>query len=183
MYLPQFSTIKPPKDTQEIICDFIFIGNTRNIYRESVKYAIQLGLDVKVIGSGWDKYIDEKYILKDLVSNSELGSAYMLGRVVLCDHWNDMKKFGFVSNRIYDCLSIGRPILTDYTQDIESDLTDEEKAYIFTYSSIKDFKEQSQNALSFSRKIPNQKNSFDSKYDFKGLGMIANHIEEILKSH
>jgi len=183
LYLPQFSTIKAPKDTQEIICDFMFIGNTRNIYRESVKYAIQLGLDVKVIGSGWDKYIDEKYILKDLVSNSELGSAYMQGRVVLCDHWNDMKKFGFVSNRIYDCLSIGRPILTDYTQDIESDLTDEERAYIFTYSSIKDFKEQSQNALSFSRKIPNQKNSLDSKYACKGLGMIANHIEEILKSH
>ena len=94
-----------------------------------------------------------------------------------------MKKFGFVSNRIYDCLSIGRPILTDYIQDIESDLTDEERAYIFTYSSIKDFKEQSQNALSFSRKIPNQKNSLDSKYAYKGLGMIANHIEEILKSH
>ena len=182
LYLPQFSTIKPPETPQETICDFIFVGNTRNIYRESVKYAIQLGLDVRVIGSGWDNYIDEKYILKNLVSNSELGSAYALGRVVLCDHWDDMKKFGFVSNRIYDCLSIGRPVLTDYAEDIESDLTDDEKKYIFTYDSFEGFREQSKNALLFSNKILDTDNSLDSKSAYKGLEMITDHLKTILNS-
>ena len=180
LYLPQFSTIKALESPHETLYDFIFVGNTRNIYRESVKYAIQLGLDVKVIGSGWESYIDEKYILKNLVSNSELGSTYALGRVVLCDHWDDMKKFGFVSNRIYDCLSIGRPVLTDYAEDIESDLTDDEKRYIFTYNSFDDFREQSKNALKFSNEILSSKNSLDSKSAHKGLEMITDYLKTIL---
>ena len=182
LYVPQFSTIMAPKIPQDALCDFIFVGNTRNVYRESVKYAIQLGLNIKVIGSGWDNYIDEKYILKNLVSNSELGAAYKLGRVVLCDHWKDMKKFGFVSNRIYDCLSIGRPILTDYAKDIESDLTSEEKKYIFTYNSLEDFKEQAKNALSFSSEISDTNSSLNSEAAYKGLGMITDHIKNILSN-
>ena len=182
LYLPQFSTIKEPKTHEEPLYDFIFVGNTRNIYRESVKYAIQLDLDIKVIGSGWDSYIDDQYILKNLVSNSELASAYQLGRVVLCDHWEDMKKFGFVSNRIYDCLSISKPILTDYAKDIENDLTDDEKRYIFTYNSFDDFGEQSKNALSISTEILNSKNSLNSKSAYKGLEMISDHLKAILNS-
>ena len=61
-----------------------------------------------------------------------------------------MKTFGFVSNRIYDCLSIGKPILTDYARDIESDLTDKERKYVFTYNSFEDFKVKSKDALKFS---------------------------------
>ena len=121
-------------------------------------------------------------VLKNLVSNSELGAAYKLGRVVLCDHWKDMKKFGFVSNRIYDCLSIGRPILTDYAKDIESDLTSEEKKYIFTYNSLEDFKEQAKNALSFSSEISDTNSSLNSEAAYKGLGMITNHIKNILSN-
>ncbi len=180
LYIPQFSTIKSPETPPEILCDFIFIGNTRNIYRESVKYAIKSGLDVRVIGSGWDKYISKKYILKNLVSNSELGSAYALGRVVLCDHWDDMKKFGFVSNRIYDCLSIGKPILTDYARDIESDLTDKEKKYVFTYNSFEDFKVKSKDALKFSNAMIDSSNTLDSECAYKGLYMITDHLKRML---
>ena len=182
LYIPQFSTIKSPEIFPEILCDFIFIGNTRNIYRESVKYAIESGLDIKVIGSGWEKYISEKYILKNLVSNSELGSAYTLGRVVLCDHWDDMKRYGFVSNRIYDCLSINKPILTDYARDIESDLTDHEKEYVFTYNSFEDFKVKSKDALKFSNAILDSSNTLDSECAYKGLDMIADHLNRILTS-
>ena len=182
LYIPQFSTIKSPETPPEILCDFIFIGNTRNIYRESVKYAIKSGLDVKVIGSGWDKYISEKYILKNLVSNSELGSAYALGRVVLCDHWDDMKKFGFVSNRIYDCLSIGKPILTDYARDIESDLTDKERKYVFTYNSFEDFKVKSKDVLRFSNTMLDSSNTLVSECAYKGLDMIADHLKRMLTS-
>ncbi len=181
LYLPQFSTIKISESLQDARYDFIFVGNTRNIYRESVKYAIQLGLDIRVIGSGWDNYIDKKYILKNLVSNSELGSAYKLGRVVLCDHWEDMKKFGFVSNRIYDCLSISKPILTDYAKDIESDLTDEERKYIFSYKTLEEFEDQSANALAFYHEISGLDSPLDSKSANKGLTMITDHLKTILE--
>ena len=101
---------------------------------------------------------------------------------MLCDHWEDMKKFGFISNRIYDCLSIGKPILTDYAKDIESDLTVDEKRYIFSYNSFEDFEVESKNALSFSKSIYHSTNSLNPKSAYKGLGMITGHLESILNN-
>ena len=180
LYIPQFSTIKPSNLSSAAICDFIFIGNTRNIFRKSVQYAIKCGLNLKVIGSGWEDYIDKKYILGKHVSNSELGFMYKNGRVALCDHWDDMKKFGFVSNRIYDCLSIGMPILTDYSKDIENELTDEEKSYLFTYDSFDEFKDQSVKALAFADKIT----SYDAQRNpgccQRGLLLMTQYIKNIL---
>ena len=91
-----------------------------------------------------------------------------------------MKKFGFVSNRIYDCLSIGKPILTDYAEDIQSDLTDDEKKYIFTYNSFEEFAEQSQNALEFSNSILHSDICLNSKAAYKGLKIISDHLKQLV---
>ena len=109
-----------------------------------------------------------------------LESAYKLGKVVLCDHWEDMKKFGFVSNRIYDCLCIGQPILTDYSKDIEADLTPEERKYIFTYNSFEEFKDQSMKALAFAEEIAASKISLNSTSAFKGLTDITDYVKNSL---
>ena len=177
LYIPQFSTIKPSNSKNKPICDFIFVGNTRSIFRESVQYAIKLGLNLKVIGSGWENYIEDQYILENFVSNSDLEAAYKLGRVALCDHWNDMKRFGFVSNRIFDCLSIGMPILTDYSEDIDDKLTVEEKDYVFTYKSFNEFSIQAKNALDFSKDINGGDGRFHSDYCREGLSTIIQHIK------
>ena len=93
-----------------------------------------------------------------------------------------MKKLGFVSNRIYDCLSIGKPILTDYAEDIQSDLTDDEKRYIFTYNSFEDFAKQSQNALLFSDSILRTDISLNSNAAYKGLKTIGDHLKQLLRN-
>ena len=38
---------------------------------------------------------------------------YASSRCVLCDHWEDMQRNGFVSNRIFDVLASGGCIITD----------------------------------------------------------------------
>ena len=77
---------------------------------------------------------------------------------------------------------IDKPILTDYARDIESDLTDHEKEYVFTYNSFEDFKVKSQDALKFSNAILDSSNTLDSECAYKGLDMIADHLNRILTS-
>lgn len=98
---------------QERDIPFLFVGNTRGEFRETVKTIIEAGIDITVVGKGWDKFIDSKYILKDHVKNCELNKLYNRAQVILNDHWVDMKAEGFVSNRIYDALASGAKVISD----------------------------------------------------------------------
>ncbi|MDQ3726421.1 MAG: glycosyltransferase, partial [Actinomycetota bacterium] len=40
-------------------------------------------------------------------------------KVVLCDHWDDMREHGFVSNRIYDALACGATVISDAVPGLE----------------------------------------------------------------
>lgn len=91
----------------------LFVGNTRGEYREVVKTLIEAEKDVTVVGQGWDKFIDPKYILKDHVKNNELNNLYNRANIILNDHWEDMKTEGFVSNRISDALASGAKVISD----------------------------------------------------------------------
>jgi GT2 family glycosyltransferase/spore maturation protein CgeB len=151
-YIPQFSTCSKHvqsdqnRESTTPICDFIFIGNTRNIYRESVMLAVKNGLDIKVIGKGWNEFIDSKFILSEFASNHELANFYRLGRVALCDHWDDMKSHGFISNRIYDLIHLNMVILSDSVRGLQESLSFYEKLYV--YSDEVDFVTKANAALS-----------------------------------
>ena len=45
--------------------------------------------------------------------NDELRKVYSSAKIVLCDHWDDMREHGFISNRIYDALACGATIVSD----------------------------------------------------------------------
>jgi len=92
----------------------LFVGNTRGIYRKSVKMARTLVKNLVVIGTGWGKYIPEDAILKDFVDNKNLSSEYRKSKYVLTDHWDDMARNGFISNRLFDAVASGTRIISDY---------------------------------------------------------------------
>ncbi len=93
--------------------DLLFIGNTRNIFRDVVKKIIKTDFHFKVIGMGWSQFIDPKYILSPYVTHKHLNKYYNRTRILLNDHWEDMKEQGFVSNRIYDALASGCIVISD----------------------------------------------------------------------
>lgn len=93
--------------------DAIFVGNSRNEYRRIVRWAVESGARVKVYGSRWQQFIDEDRIAGENIDNRLLGEHYASAKAVLNDHWDSMRDFGFVSNRVFDVLAAGGRLISD----------------------------------------------------------------------
>jgi len=99
--------------------NFVFVGNTRDTRRESVLWAVEAGLPIKVWGRGWESWIEKRFIVADYLPNQNLAALYSRAKVTFNDHWPDMSKWGFVNNRIFDALACGLPVLSDHHKAIE----------------------------------------------------------------
>jgi hypothetical protein len=93
--------------------DITVVAKSRDQYRSAVADAISSGLRPAIYGSGWDRFVDPALIVADYVDNAELARVYSSAGVVLNDHWDTMREWGFVSNRIFDALACGAPVISD----------------------------------------------------------------------
>ena len=102
----------PEKD--ECISDeILFVGVTRGVYREIVKDVLKTNHDVSIYGMGWEEFIDEKYVKGYFIPNDELHKYYSSCKILLNDHWEDMRDEDFPSNRLFDALSCGTFVISD----------------------------------------------------------------------
>jgi len=97
-----------------IIDRILFVGNTRGIFRKSVKVASSTVSNLSVIGRGWEKYLKDKQILSEFINNDQLSAEYRKSKYILNDHWNDMAKNGFISNRLFDASASGARVISDF---------------------------------------------------------------------
>jgi len=98
----------------------LFVGNSRNVFRKSVEYALNCGYAIDVYGMGWKQFIPVKYIKAEFVANDKLYELYNQYDIVLNDHWEDMLTHGYLSNRIFDALACGAQIVSDCPRGTES---------------------------------------------------------------
>jgi glycosyltransferase involved in cell wall biosynthesis len=91
----------------------LYVANTRGIRRNMAWWGSQAIPDLQLYGQGWDSYGMEKYVKGNAVANDELPGLYRAARLSLNDHWLDMRHFGIINNRIFDCLACGLPVITD----------------------------------------------------------------------
>ncbi len=91
----------------------LFVGNSRNEYRPIVRKAIESGKDIAIYGTRWSKLVDNKYIYGENIPNTELCSQYASYGMVLNDHWESMREYGYVSNRVFDVLASGGTLVSD----------------------------------------------------------------------
>jgi hypothetical protein len=91
------------------------VAKTRDVLRPIVADAIAVGLRPAIYGGGWRDFVDPALIVADHVDNEQLPVVYSTASVVLNDHWETMREWGFVSNRIYDVLACGTPVISDPT--------------------------------------------------------------------
>jgi glycosyltransferase involved in cell wall biosynthesis len=96
----------------------LFVGNSRNMRRPAVTGAVEAGLDVAVYGTRWETMIDDRHIKAKHIPNEAVGDLYRRAGVVLNDHWPDMRRAGILSNRMFDVLACGTPIVTDDVADM-----------------------------------------------------------------
>jgi glycosyltransferase involved in cell wall biosynthesis len=98
--------------------DILFVGNSRNVFRPAMQAAIGAGLVPTVYGTRWDSLIDPSYIKGAVVPNAVVGDLYRKAGVVLNDHWPDMREAGILSNRVFDALACGAPVVSDEIADL-----------------------------------------------------------------
>ncbi len=106
-------------EDDETINKVLFVGNSRGVYRDIVKDCMKNNIDLSVYGGGWNKYIPEGFIKGDFIDNVELYKYYATAGIVLNDHWDSMKKYGFISNRVFDVLASGGKLVSDYVEGID----------------------------------------------------------------
>jgi spore maturation protein CgeB len=100
--------------------------------------AVAAGIDFGVCGGDWDKIIDPSHVLCEFIPNHDLRLYYSSAKVVLNDHWPDMQRHGFISNRLFDAGACAAAIISDDVSELASVFGDS----IRTYRSPADLKRQ-----------------------------------------
>jgi spore maturation protein CgeB len=93
--------------------DVVVVAKSRDVLRPVVADAVTAGLRPRIYGGGWRGLVDPELVVADHVDNAELPAVYSSAGVVLNDHWATMRTWGFVSNRLFDVLACGTPVISD----------------------------------------------------------------------
>ncbi|MDB2407704.1 glycosyltransferase [Jannaschia sp.] len=102
-----------PEETNSCPERNLYVANSRGIFRNPVRWAIQGELNLDIYGVGWEPFITDERFKGGVISNQVLGGFYASSRLVICDHWEDMKSLGYVSNRVFDVLGAGGRLAVD----------------------------------------------------------------------
>ncbi|PWJ12933.1 glycosyltransferase family protein [Jannaschia seohaensis] len=114
----------------------LYVANSRGVFRTPVRWAIQGELDLDIYGVGWQPFITDERHKGEVISNRVLGGFYASSRLVICDHWDDMRALGYVSNRVFDVLGAGGRLVVDSVRGLE-DLVPLE--YIEIFNNFEEF--------------------------------------------
>lgn len=93
--------------------ELLFVGNSRNVYRQILKDLLPTEHHLTVYGRHWEAYPVQDYVVSDYIDNEKVGQAYHDAKILLNDHWDDMRQYGIISNRIFDALAVGAFVISD----------------------------------------------------------------------
>jgi hypothetical protein len=93
--------------------DVTIVAKTRDVLRPVVSDALAAGLRPAIYGGGWPGLVEPDLVVADHVDNEVLPVVYSSAGVALNDHWRTMQAWGFVSNRLFDVLACGTPVISD----------------------------------------------------------------------
>lgn len=122
------------------VCEenILFVGSSRHTFRKIIKDILKTNHNFSVYGFYWNKFINDKYIKGNFIQNPMLSKYYSSCKILLNDHWDDMRLEDFPSNRLFDALACGTFVISD---DIPSAHTLFEDT-IVTYKDYKDLDEK-----------------------------------------
>lgn len=99
--------------------DVTVVANARGVHRRAVADALAAGLRPAIHGQGWTSWVDPSLVVSDHVDATDLPDVYASAGVILNDHWDTMRAWGFVSNRLLDVAASGTPVLSDDLPEID----------------------------------------------------------------
>jgi spore maturation protein CgeB/GT2 family glycosyltransferase len=102
-----------PDPTPELAHELVYVANSRNVLRPIARDLLPTERDLAIWGTRWEGLIDTSRVIAEHLPNDELHRVYSSAGIVLNDHWDDMREYGYISNRIYDALACGALVLSD----------------------------------------------------------------------
>jgi hypothetical protein len=110
----------PGDASEEFEGTVLFVGRSRGVMRPIVRDARELGIDIAIYGDDWEQFLGAGVVRSMFMPNDRLPSAYRSARIVLNDHWADMRESGFISNRLFDAAATGARVVSDPVAGLES---------------------------------------------------------------
>jgi hypothetical protein len=104
--------------------ELVFVGNSRRVVRPIVRDLLPTDRDLAVWGRDWEGIVDPRHLAGPYLPNDEVRRAYTSAGLVLNDHWDDMRAWGIVSNRVYDVLASGGTLISDELPELHEQLGD-----------------------------------------------------------
>ena len=90
--------------------ELLFVGHKRYEDRKCVEYGQKSKYPLNIYGKGWGN--------ANLVPFDNLNQIYSQYKIVLNDHWQDMREMGYISNKCYDIIACGSILLVDDVKNI-----------------------------------------------------------------
>ncbi|MCM1157268.1 MAG: glycosyltransferase [Bacteroidales bacterium] len=118
--------------------ELLFVGNSRKVFRPILKDLLPTEYKLSVYGKGWEEYPVKDYVVSEYLDNDKVGQAYHDAEILLNDHWEDMKEYGIISNRIFDALAAKAFVISDDLEGLREVLQDT----VVTYRDAEDLKEK-----------------------------------------
>ena len=110
--------------------ELLFVANSRGVRRHLVDDLLPIDRELAVYGRGWTpERLDPRYLAGELVPNDALAGFYAAAGIVLNDHWTDMQREGFLSNRLYDASASGAFVISDAIDGLREEFDDGVVAY------------------------------------------------------
>jgi Glycosyl transferase family 2/Glycosyl transferases group 1 len=100
--------------------ELVLVGNSRGVMRPILRDLMPIQRDLAVWGQQWERFLDPRLIAGQHLPNEQVRRAYSSAKIVLNDHWDDMREQGIVSNRVYDALACGAVVLSDHLPELEA---------------------------------------------------------------
>ncbi len=97
-----------------------FVANSRGVRRDMVEWAVRSDTPISIVGRHWKSVGLQKLVSREYIENEDLPRYYRTARLSLNDHWGDMAHFGYINNRLFDCLASGLPVLSDTFPELEA---------------------------------------------------------------
>ncbi|MDD5723230.1 MAG: glycosyltransferase [Syntrophales bacterium] len=107
-----------PESDPDLACQILFLGNSRRVRRQIIDDLLPTEFDLHVWGADWEGIIPERYIKGRYFPYEDARKLYSNACIVLNDHWEDMRRHGFINNRIFDALACRAFVVSDRCEDL-----------------------------------------------------------------
>ncbi len=107
----------------------LYVANHRP-GRPIIDWLLPTDHDLAVYGRRWlENGLDGRFLRGDHIENDDLHRYYGSAAIVLNDTWADMRRAGFIPNRIYDALACGAFVLSDAIDGLDAEFDGAVVAY------------------------------------------------------